>query len=48
MVKGETVMPTPNGDISTSQIWAQPVAEETPVAEEAVEVAEEEEENDQA
>jgi hypothetical protein len=47
VVKGETVMPIPGGDISTSKIWEHPVVEETPVAEEAVEVADEEE-NDQA
>ena len=40
-------MPTPNGDITSTQTWEHPVVEETPVAEEAVEVANDEE-NDQA
>jgi hypothetical protein len=53
MVKGETIMPIPGGDISTSQIWEQvpPVTDEAIVAADAEEATEEylvDEENDQA
>jgi hypothetical protein len=46
MAKGETIMPTPQGDITSTETWSEAPVEETPVAEEATEVVEEE--NDQA
>jgi hypothetical protein len=41
MDKGETVMPVPEGNISTSAVWS-----ETPVEEVIEEVVEEEDEDD--
>jgi hypothetical protein len=48
MVKGETIMPIPGGDISTSQIWEHipPLTDEPIVTADAEEATEEE--NDQA
>jgi hypothetical protein len=44
MVEGETIMPIPGGDITTSQIWSEAPAEEVEVVEEELP----EEELDQA
>ena len=41
MVKGETVMPTPQGDITSTDTWSAPVEEVLPV-EEVVEEMEDE------
>jgi hypothetical protein len=41
MVKGETVMPVPGGEITTTELWQQPVEQELPeVVEEVVEEVE--------
>jgi hypothetical protein len=53
MAKGETIMPTPNGDITSTQTWdhVPPVTDEAIVAADAEEATEEysvDEENDQA
>jgi hypothetical protein len=37
MVKGETVMPTPGGEITTTEIWSKSDAVSNQVAEEAQE-----------
>jgi len=43
MVKGETVMPVPEGELTTSEIWSDPNAVENQTVEEteAIEVQEE-------
>jgi hypothetical protein len=43
MAKGETVMPVPGGEITTTEIWQQPTE---PVVEETVEEVVEEDEDD--
>jgi len=37
MVKGETVMPVPGGEITTTELWQQPVEQELPEVIEEVE-----------
>jgi hypothetical protein len=42
MAKGETIMPTPQGDITSTETWLAPAE---PVVEEVVEVVEEDEDD---
>lgn len=43
MAKGETIMPIPGGEITTSEIWVTPEVTEEPKVEEVIEEVKEEE-----
>ena len=43
MARGETIMPIPGGEITTSEIWVTPEVKKEPQVEEVTEEAKEEE-----